>query len=179
MKQYYLRKDILKKILEFSKDREIGVVFKNYFGKRPQTIETIFDIKNFVKEDVLSFHMSQEKWTNALMLKNSTKEIKDKNILGWDLILDLDGVNFKFSKIVAYYIIQYFKELKIENYSIKFSGNKGFHIALPFNAFTNKRIGEVDLRLEFPKIPKLITSLILLNISKKSFKINFKNRKFY
>jgi DNA primase catalytic subunit len=100
-KEFYSRADIQERILHFSKNREIGVMFNGYFGKRPDVIENYFDIKTLVNKGVRSFHSSEERWLNPLILGGEKKpQDRDSNRLGWDLILDLDGVSFEYSQIV-------------------------------------------------------------------------------
>ena len=164
-KNYYYRKDVQKKILEFSKNREIAYKYNGFYSKRPQTIEYLSDLDIEAKKGVFSFHSSCELWTNPMLLGPSNSEDdKDKNRLGWDLILDIDGVDFFYSKIVSFEIVKFLEELGVKNVSIKFSGNKGFHIGVPFLSFTNKRFGFTDLSKTFPKTPRRISSFILSKI---------------
>ena len=98
-KSFYSREDIQKAILDFAKNREIGTRYDGYFGKRPDVIENLYDIKKLVKNGIFSFHMSEEIWENPLLLGNQklTDKEKIKNRNGWDLILDLDGVDYVFA----------------------------------------------------------------------------------
>ncbi len=168
-KKYYERPDIQKAILKFAKDREIGVMFDGYFGKRPDVIENLYDIQKFVKNGVMSFHTSEERWANPLLLGNDklTDEDKAKNRIGWDLILDLDGVDFELSKIVGRIIIDHLKEIGINNISIKFSGNKGFHIGVPWEAFSENIIGIGETRNLFPDVARKIASYLVYELKSK------------
>ena len=164
-KQYYEREDIQKAILSFAKNREVGIRYDGYFGKRPEIMELLTDIKTFVKKGVFSFHMSEERWENPLILNdNLSDEEKSKNRIGWDLILDLDGIDIVHSKIVAKLILDFFDDLGIKSSSIKFSGNKGFHIGVPFEAFSNQIIGIGETRLLFPEAARKIASYIIHEI---------------
>ncbi len=160
--KYYSRFEIQAAILKFAKNREIGARYSDYFGKRPDVIENISDVRILVKQGITSFHASEERWLNPLLLgdeKLSTEE-KNKNKIGWDLILDLDGLDFEYSRIVAIIIIEFLDELEIKNVSIKFSGNKGFHIGVPFEAFSSK-IGLEETRMMFPDIARKITAYLV------------------
>ena len=165
--KYYSKPEIEKAILNFAKDREIGVMFNGYFGKRPDVIENLYDIRKLVKKGVFSFHCSEERWANPLLLGNNkqTEEEKEKNKIGWDLILDLDGVNFIYSKFLAKVIIDYLENMGIQNLSIKFSGNKGFHLAIPFESFSSECPGLVSgisqTRLLFPDVAKKTVMFLL------------------
>ena len=100
-RKYYSRPEIEKAILSFAKDREIGVMFDGFFGKRPDVIEYVSDIRILVGKGVFSFHCSEERWANPLLLGNERLSVdeRNKNRIGWDLILDLDGVDFIYSKL--------------------------------------------------------------------------------
>jgi len=167
--QYYSRTEIQEAIVKFSKNREIGTRFNTFYGKRPDVIEYLTDVKTLVKNGITSFHASEERWENPLLLGNdklSTIE-KNKNKIGWDLILDLDGLDFEYSRIVAIIIMDFLTiELNIKNVSIKFSGNKGFHIGIPFEAFSTK-IGIDETRLLFPEIARKITTYLVYELKEK------------
>jgi DNA primase catalytic subunit len=169
IKKYYGRDDIQKALLDFAKDREIAVMFDSYFGKRPDIIENIFDVKNFVKKGVRSFHSSEERWANPLLLGDNTlNEVeRAKNRIGWDLILDLDGVDFELSRLLASIICDYLKEIGIKSLSIKFSGNKGFHIGIPFEAFSEEILGIGKTKDLFPDVARKITSYLIYELKNK------------
>lgn len=168
-KKYYSRPEIQKAILEFAKNREIGLRYDGYFGKRPGVLEYLSDVKNAVKEDIFSFHMSEERWENPLLLGNDklSDEERSKNRVGWDLILDLDGIDIKHSKIVAKIIIEFLQGLGIKNISTKFSGNKGFHIGIPFEAFSKEIIGIGETRLLFPEAARRMGSYLIHELGPK------------
>ena len=172
---YYSRLDIQKKILEISKNREVAFYFDGFFSKRPQVIEYLNDVKSQVNRGVLSFHISEERWTNPMLLKNTnSKEEVSKNRSGWDLIFDIDGLDFNISKIATICILKYLEKIKVFNVSVKFSGNKGFHIGIPFESFSNKVLGEIDRRVRFPELPRDIAKLIILKIDSPLSKILLK-----
>ncbi|NQZ84255.1 MAG: hypothetical protein HRU03_00930 [Nanoarchaeales archaeon] len=156
---YYKRIEIQKAILNFAKDREIGVMFDGYFGKRPDVIEYLTDVKQLVDKGIFSFHCSEERWANALLLGTEKKqEDRDNNRVGWDLILDLDGVDYVYSRLLGKVIIDFFDDIGVKNVTTKFSGNKGFHIGVPFEAFSRDCYGLVEgineSRLLFPDVAK-------------------------
>jgi DNA primase catalytic subunit len=166
--KYYSRPEIQKAILDFAKDREIGVMFDGYFGKRPDVIENLHDVKTLVDKGVFSFHSSEERWVNPLLLgEEKSDEDRNKNRAGWDLILDLDGVDFELSKIVGKIIIEYLNEIGVKNVSLKFSGNKGFHIGVPFEAFSTNIIGIGETRNLFPDVARRIAALLIHELGPK------------
>ena len=135
--KYYSRKEVQKSILSISKNREIAIKFADKgYGKRPDVIEFENDVYELAKKGATSFHISEELWNNPLLIKTgmSKKELDNLRI-GWDLILDVDGLDLEYSKLAAYYLIEALKFYDIKNVSIKFSGNKGFHIGIPFETF--------------------------------------------
>ncbi|MCA9495992.1 MAG: hypothetical protein KC589_03540 [Nanoarchaeota archaeon] len=176
---FYSRNDIQKAILKFAKNREIGTRFDGYFGKRPEVMDNLYDIKKLIEKGVLSFHMSEEIWENPLLLgnQNQTEEEKIKNRNGWDLILDLDGVDFLYAQIAGKIIIEFLEELGIKNISTKFSGNKGFHIAIPFEAFSKNIIGIGETRTLFPQAARKIASYIMFEVKGKISKQILENEK--
>jgi len=168
-KKFYSRPEIQKALIDFAKNREIGTRFNGYFGKRPDVLEYITDIKGLVNKGIFSFHASEERWANPLLLGNEkqTEEEGNKNRIGWDLILDLDGVDFEYSKIVGKIIIDFFNELNIKNCSIKFSGNKGFHIGIPFEAFSSSIVGIGETKNLFPEAPRRISAYLMHELGPK------------
>lgn len=160
--EYYLNKAIQKKILEFSRDREIAVQFHNgAYGKRPQSLESIREIDAFVKKGVTSFHSSEERWVNPMLLENADEETISKARKGWDLVIDIDSVDLEYSKIVARSVLDFFEELGINHASIKFSGNKGFHIGIPFEAFSEEILGIGETKDLFPAVARKIAAYIV------------------
>lgn len=167
--KYYSRPEIQQAILKFAKDREVGTRFDGFYGKRPDMLEHISDVKDLVKKGIQSFHFSEERWANPLLLGNEklSEEDKNKNRIGWDLILDLDGVDFIYSKIVGKIIIEYLNEIGIKNVSTKFSGNKGFHIGIPFEAFSSEIIGIGKTSSLFPQAPRKIAIYLMVKLKEK------------
>lgn len=136
LRDYYLRDDIQERILHFSKNREVALRYTDVFGKRPQIIENKFDLLQIRKKLPTSFHISEERWLNANLLGTEKNvEERNQNRTGWDLILDLDGVSYEYAQIAGNIIINFLKKLGIKNLSVKFSGNKGFHLAVPYESF--------------------------------------------
>ena len=188
--EYYSNKEVQKVLLEKSKNREITAQFNESFGKRPDMLQFENDISEMVKKGATSFHMSEEHWSNPLLLKpGMSKRELDELRIGWDLILDIDGP-IELSKITAYLLLEALEFNDVKNYTIKFSGNKGFHIAIPFKAFPEK-IPRYNIKTKdsFPEGPRIITSYLkgiikselkkeiskfsieeLINLSKKSKK---------
>ena len=124
---FYSRKDVRKLITKSAIDREVGVVYGDKgFGKRPDILEYDNDVFSLAQSNATSFHISEEHWTNPLLLSSSiTEEEKEKIRCGWDLILDLDGVDFEYAKILGKIIMDYLEgELNMKNVSVSRIRNK-------------------------------------------------------
>jgi len=157
---YYSRKDIQKHIMRIAANREMAVKFGDTgFGKRPDVLQFENDILELAKSGATSFHFSEEKWSNPLLLEaGMTKRQLDELRVGWDLIIDVDSKNFEFSRQAAL-IIEALKFHNLKKISVKFSGNHGFHIGIPFKAFP-KKVNDVDVKLLFPEGPRVIASYL-------------------
>ncbi len=158
--KYYSRKDIQKAIYECSLNREIAIKFHDgNFGKRPDVLQFETDIYELTKQGAISFHISEERWKNPLLLKpGMTKKQLDDLRLSWDLIIDIDG-EFEYSKITSYFVVEALKFYNIKSYSVKFSGNRGFHIGIPFETFPTT-LNKIETRLLFPESAKIIANYL-------------------
>ena len=157
---HYKREDIREEIIYNSKDREVAARFNDQFGKRPDMLRHATDILELAKQGATSFHASEELWSNPLKLDPSLRrqELDDLRI-GWDLIIDIDCTVFDYSKIAADLVIKALRFHKIKSISCKFSGNKGFHIGVPYEAFP-ERIKNEDITKLFPDAPRKIALYI-------------------
>lgn len=168
---HYKRLQVQKAIAEQAESKEISVMFgPNKFGKRPDIITYDNDVLEFAKRKASSFHCSEELWTNPLLIKTgmSRKEL-DEIRAGWDLILDIDCPDWKFSKLITFLFVKALNDHGVSSVTTKFSGNKGFHIAVPFQAFPDQipfkddegnllHRGVKDL---FPEAPRKIAIYLL------------------
>lgn len=136
VKEFYKRKDIIDALLEQAKGKEIGTCFNmKFYGKRPDILTNEDDVITLANSGVTSFHISEETWSNPMMLNsNSNKKSMDEIRTGWDLILDIDVSNLEHSKACAHHIIKFLEKNDVPVFA-KFSGGKGVHLAIPFEAF--------------------------------------------
>ena len=155
--KYYKREDVRAAIVGAAEDKEVAIKYgEKGYGKRPDVVRHSKDVLEFVKQGASSFHCSEELWTNPLQLNpNLKKEELDDLRKGWDLVLDVDCSILDYSRIAADLIIQALNYHGIENPSVKFSGNHGFHIAVPFASFPENVHGK-PTRFLFPDGPKKI-----------------------
>jgi len=154
---YYSRKDVQEALLEAAKNREIVGVFSNgNFGKRPNVLVYPQDILEMVKEGVVSFHGSVERWSNPMVLESGMiKQELDELRIGWDLIIDPDCPDFEIAKLTTNLIVEALKDHGIKKYSIKLTGGKSFHIGLPFEIFPEK-INLIETKGLYPELPQKI-----------------------
>ena len=159
--RHYKRSDVQEEIIVHSKDREVAIKFNENFGKRPDMLRHASDVLELAKEGATSFHASEELWSNPLQLEPSLKRHElDRLRIGWDLVLDVDCPIWEYSQIITFFIIKALKENGISSISCKFSGNKGFHIGVPFEAFP-LTIDKKETRLLFPDGVKTIASFLI------------------
>lgn len=154
--QYYKRPDVQKALAEHAANKEVAARFNDKFGKRPDFLKYPADVLEFAKKGATSFHSSEELWSNPLRLEPlmSRKQL-DGLRTGWDLVLDVDCKFIEYSKIAADLIVKALRHHNVSHLSVKFSGNKGFHLAVPFEAFP-KEINGTDVRLLFPEAAKRV-----------------------
>ncbi|MFW5991514.1 MAG: DNA primase small subunit domain-containing protein, partial [Candidatus Nanoarchaeia archaeon] len=171
--KHYKREDIQKEMVLGGEDREVAVKFgEKGFGKRPDTLQYPKDVLEFAKQKTTSFHVSEERWFNPLQLQTGLKpEELDEIRKGWDLVLDIDIPDWKLSKIITWLLIRSLKEHGIKSVSVKFSGNKGFHIGVPFEAFPKTISGEETRKL-FPDMCKDISLYLIEYIGRKHTEYN-------
>lgn len=165
--QFYKRNDVREAILEHAASKEVSVKFGSYFGKRPEAFYTIGDILDFAKQKASSFHCSEELWDNPLFIKTGMgrKEIADLRT-GWDLILDIDCPYWPLSKLITHLFVKALSAHGIMNIGVKFSGNKGFHIGVPFESFPESFQGSLTKDL-FPEAPRRIAYYLLDYMAKR------------
>ncbi len=167
--KHYSRKEIIEELLYSAKGREIAVRYNDSFGKRPDTIKYQEDVITLAKSGATSFHCSQELWKNPLQLSSTTdKRALEQLRTGWDLVIDIDCKIWEFSKLVAYLIIKALKKHNIKSISCKFSGNKGFHIAVPYEAFLiNEKVNGQEIKNLFPDGTKKVLAYLSSYIDRK------------
>jgi len=135
--RHYKRKEIQDEMVAAGTGREVAVKYGDKgFGKRPDVLNYPKDVIEFAKQYATSFHVSEEHWSNPLNLSPELKkeELEDLRS-GWDLVLDIDCLYWEYSKMTAHLLVQALKQHGVKSISCKFSGNKGFHLGVPFQAF--------------------------------------------
>jgi len=162
--KYYKREDIQKEMIENADGREVAIKFgEGGFGKRPDILQYPKDILELAKQRATSFHVSEERWKNPLQLDPMLKKRELDNLrTGWDLVLDIDCEFLEYSKLAGDLLVMALKHHGIKNISAKFSGNKGFHIAVSFESFPEKIMAEdtIETKDYFPDSVRVIASYL-------------------
>ncbi len=166
--KYYNQEDILNEILRVCQNREVIPRFREgFFGTRPSVILYKKDILDLVRKGAVSFHMSEERWTNPMNLEFAkTKKELDELRTGWDLILDIDTKDLSFAKICARLLVDALEHHNIHSYSIKYSGGTGFHIGVPFESFPEVIDGK-EVKVLFPEAAQMIAAYLKEMIKEK------------
>lgn len=161
MLSYYSRKEIQKQIIQTAKNREVGVrFFPKGFGKRPDILLYGSDIQELAKQGATSFHISEERWKDPMLLKSGLTRTKlDKLRSGWDCIIDIDTNFLDYARETADLLIEAMKYYDIKTYSIKFSGRSGFHLGIPFESFPDK-VSDIPTKHLFPEGVRTIASFL-------------------
>jgi len=162
---YYSRKDIQKAILESSRNREVAVKYPSgSFGKRPDSLNFEQDVFELAKQGATSFHVSEEHWKNPLLLKpGMTKNELDKLRIGFDLIIDIDTKFVEYARETALLIIEALKFNDVKNIGLKFSGNSGFHIGIPYQSLP-EQVNNISVMQLFPETPRAIAAYLKVMI---------------
>lgn len=158
---YYSNPKIQEYLAAFSKDREVVPRYFEGFGKRPDTLHYPSDVMGLVLKGATSFHASEELWKDPLQL-NSEISQEEMNELrrSWDLLIDIDSPFLDCSRIAAKLIVAALEHHGLNNFGIKFSGSKGFHIIISGSSFP-REYGGLETRKMFPAWPRAISEYLM------------------
>jgi len=172
--RHYKRPEIQKAIVESAIDREVSVRFPDgSFGKRPDALLNPNDVLEHAKQRASSFHCSEEIWVNPLQISTGMRRDDIERLRkGWDLVLDIDCPYWELSKLTTWLFIEALKSHGVKSISLKFSGNKGFHIGVPFKSFPTMVPGkDILTKTYFPEGPRRIAKYLLDYIEKHFVKV--------
>lgn len=162
--KWYKRRNVQEAIIENCEHREFSPRYGQGFGKRPDVVYYPADILSFATRKATSFHCSEERWRDPLQIQTgSSRKVLDELRTGWDLVLDIDCPHWLFAKLTAALFVKALRDNGVESISVKFSGNKGFHIGVPFEAFPEEVDGQPTESL-FPEAPRAIAQYLLKHI---------------
>ncbi len=162
--KYYSREDVREKIFQTAKSREVIIRYRDKVGRRPNKLSSPMEILNYAKDGATSFHGTLERWSDPLKISDNQREL-EKLRIGWDLVLDIDGTHFEFSRMAAKNLVKAIKLHGIKNVFVKFSGRGGFHIGVPFESFPEK-VGKVEIAKYFPEGARIIAEYLSSIIEK-------------
>lgn len=161
---YYRREDIQAELLVACMGREVGVRYlSGSFGARPEIVQFGRDLASFAAAGASSFHISEERWSDPLALKpGMSSAALSKLRTGWDLFLDIDCPDLELSTLTAVLLLKALRREDVRHASVKFSGNHGWHIGLPFEAFPKKiKLDRViETKTFFPEGVRLIANYL-------------------
>ncbi|MDO8556164.1 MAG: hypothetical protein Q7R96_03255 [Nanoarchaeota archaeon] len=134
--RYYSRKDVQQRIVEVAQSREVGVRYPDGgFGKRPEVLQYPSEVLDLAKRGAVSFHMSEERWSDALQLRPGMSRGELDNLrIGFDLMFDIDCKFIEFSKRCVFLIEELLHREGIKHVHTKFTGSTGFHMGVNFEA---------------------------------------------
>jgi hypothetical protein len=162
--KHYKRPEIQQAMIEHSYNKEVAIKYgDNGFGKRPDMLKYPSDVLEAAKQGATSFHVSEEMWSNPLQLDPMLKRSELQKLrIGWDLMIDIDCPFLEYSKFAADLVIRALRHHGIKSITAKFSGNKGFHIGVPFETFPSqiKTTKVIEAKDYFPDAPRLIANYL-------------------
>lgn len=178
--KHYKRPEVQNAIVKAAENKEIAVVYGSKgYGKRPDVLKYPNDVLTLAKQGATSFHCSEELWNNPLQLHPGLSKTDMEALrIGWDLVLDIDCKWLEYSKIAGHLLVQALKYHDIKTMSVKFSGNHGFHIAVPFKAFPElwQSKNTKDLFPEGPrKIAALLKKMVMPHLGREIMKLEGNN----
>ncbi len=159
--KHYLNPIVQKEMLSVAKDREVvGSSEDGSYLKRPDILSYPKDLEERVKSGAVAFHCSVERWSQPMQLSTALKPEELDNLRkGFDFIIDIDSKSkLEHAAIAAKVIHVFLKDLGITP-TIKFSGSRGFHIAISSDAFPSK-VDFKETSKRYPEIPQTIASYI-------------------
>ncbi len=169
--KWYKRREVQEAILAECEQREVSPRFGEGFGKRPDALFYPGDILDLATKRATSFHCSEERWRDPLQLvTGSPRKALDDLRVGWDLVLDIDCPYWLYSKLTAKLFVTALEDHGV-SCSVKFSGSKGFHIGVAFEAFPEEVEGRPTSSL-FPEGPRALAQYLLGYISDELIKVH-------
>ena len=158
IRQYYEQDELVDRFLKLGQYREVVPTYQQGYGKRPDAINFPGDFQQFVENGAVAFHASVEQWRNPLLI-DSVSDLDDLRE-NWDLVIDIDcDDSFELSKETAKLVIEELHQHGIENVSVKFSGNRGFHIGVRAEAFP-EQVDSEEITLMYPQLARGIVDYL-------------------
>lgn len=158
IKEYYKQDAIVEEMVRVAEFREFAPTYPWGYGSRPDAVNFPGDFLSFVEEGAVAFHGSVEIWKNPHLI--DTVDNHDNIRTGWDLVMDIDcDESMEYAKIAAVKILEALEDFGVEHHSVKFSGNRGFHIGVRREAFPDKIEGRTMAEW-YPDLPQAIVDFL-------------------
>ncbi len=158
---YYWNPDILQALAYQCHDREVWLKAGKASSPRPRKVNSPDQlsslITNFQHIDPISIFASIETFTDPLRL-GAADQPTEKLRIGWDFVIDLDAEKVDKAKVTATAICEVLETFGLSA-KAKFSGNRGFHVIIPGQAFDNFRSKE-EFLAAYPQVPFSISRFI-------------------
>jgi len=161
IKSYYTN-EICVAIFECAKDREVGAArIDGSYLSRPAMLAYPNDVRAMIERGTVSFHGSIERWSQPMRLATGLhKKELDSLRTGWDFVIDLDcDQGLEYAKIAAEIFSGILEKHGIKETTVKFSGNRGFHVAVPFEVFPEE-IDGIPAEKQYPSLPRKIAEYL-------------------
>jgi len=159
--KYYSKAEIQNEILSAVKDREVvGSLKDGSYLKRPDTLIYPKDLIERVKRGVVAFHCSVERWFQPMQISSNLTQRELGNLRkNFDFIMDIDSkTKLEHATIAAKVVYDFLKDLGIKA-TIKYSGSRGFHIAISSDAFPDS-IDFKKTSKRYPEVPQTLAEFI-------------------
>jgi hypothetical protein len=167
---YYSRPEIQTAMAQFARDREVvGTTRDGTYSKRPDTILYPSELLDRVKRGAVSFHCSVERWHQPMSLSTALRPDELNQLRkGFDIIIDLDAKSkLEHSTVAALAVCDFLADYKITP-TVKFSGRRGWHIAIASEALPEK-IDFQPTATRYPEIPAAVASFVKDRVRDKIF----------
>jgi hypothetical protein len=173
---YYSKDVISKAIAAAAVGREaVGIYASGHYDSRPNVIQFAGDVSQLAHKGITSFHISVERWRFPMQLANSATNSDNSSPTssarydtlrtGWDFVIDIDSkLGLEESTIAARLICELFAKYGITQFGLKFSGRRGWHLCLPWEALP-KQIDYKPAEIGYPEIPRILSRFIRSRIA--------------
>ncbi|MDY6776954.1 MAG: hypothetical protein SVQ76_02500 [Candidatus Nanohaloarchaea archaeon] len=157
IREHYLRDDVTEEMVRIAESREFSPTYPYGYGSRPDAVNFPGDFRGFVEDGAVAFHGSVERWKNPTLIGEVPA---DDLRTGWDLVMDIDcDEDMEFAKATAVKLLEELRSFGVENVSVKFSGNRGFHLGIRGECFPDNVQGR-PIEDWYPELPQTIVSFL-------------------
>lgn len=168
--EYYSNENVLEQLLSSAGSREVSVAMREGgHMSRPNSLVYARDVLELVKRGAVSFHGTVEHWKNPLLLRTGMSPSELSRLrTGWDLIIDIDSaIGLEAAKLAALRVLGFLRSRGVEA-TVKFSGNRGFHVGVSWSAFP-EQVDYEPTANQFPRLARILTSYVKECVKDKLF----------